>query len=171
VRLSPIALSFLLATLAVPCATFAQGPAAVTAPPRTAACPVAFSVEREGAGGLVTTRHPDDPGAKLSPGLDLTFRAQPSIIEADITVYGMTPQARVIPSPSAYDDSSESFTLNGTAANPVTLSSIWMKRLGTVSYVELTRLVFSDGATWTPNGNVHCIARPSLLVLVGASAQ
>jgi hypothetical protein len=168
VRLSPIALSFLLATLAVPSATFAQGPVAVTAPSRSAACPVVFNAEREGSLGLRATKNPNqNPG----PGLDLSFHSGVRrVVEADITVYGWSKQLRMVP--AAYPpETSESIVLNGTKDAPVMQSLVWMKRLGVVNSVELTRVVFSDGAAWAQSGHLHCTARPSKLVLVGASAR
>jgi hypothetical protein len=137
------------------------------------ACPVGFFVQRKAAHGLVVTKTPGGPDTTLGMGLDLGFRPRSlSIVEADITVHGMTPQARVIPaSLNASEDAAESFALKATAAAPLTLSSVWMKRLGTISWVELTRLVFSDGTTWTPSGDAHCTSRPSLLLPVNASPQ
>lgn len=141
-------------------------------PPRMA-CPVAFSAQREGAWGLLATERPNKPDARLGQGLDLSFRTPAhAIVEADIIVHGMTPQTRIIPVPAgASEDAAEEFTLEGTADHPITLSSVWTKRLATVSWVELTRLVFSDGTTWTQTGDTHCISRPSMLVLVGGSTQ
>jgi hypothetical protein len=101
--------------------------------------------------------------------VDLTFGAGVRrVVEADITVYGWSKQLRMVP--AAYPpETSESIVLNGTNDAPVMQSLVWMKRLGVVNSVELTRVVFSDGAAWAQSGHLHCTVRPSKLVLVGAS--
>lgn len=130
-------------------------------------CPIAFTADREGSLGLRETRNPNP---NSGPGLDLGFgTGQRRIVEADITVYGWSNQLRMVP--AAYPpETSESFVLKGTNDAPIMQSLVWMKRLGVVNLVELTRVVFSDGGTWTQSGDMHCTVVPSKLVLVGASA-
>lgn len=129
-------------------------------------CPIAFTAEREGSLGLRETRNPIPYSG---PGLDLGFGTQRRIVEADITVYGWSNQLRMVP--AAYPpETSESFVLKGTNDAPIMQSLVWMKRLGVVNSVELTRVLFSDGGTWTQSGDMHCTVVPSKLVLVGASA-
>jgi hypothetical protein len=138
-----------------------------------ASCPIGFFVQRKGTWSTVVTKGLDGSDVRLGMGLDLNFRTQAhAVVEADVTVHGMTPRPRIIGAlTSTPEDAAEDFALKGTADAPLKMSSVWMKRLGTVSWVELTRVVFSDGTAWTPVGNAHCTARPSLMVLVGGSAQ
>ena len=135
-----------------------------------AACPVGFSIERRSNPGLEVT---NNSGAEPRQALDVSLRTyERKIVEADITVHGMVFRPRIIgASFSDAEDLPEEFVLKGTADEPVQLSSVHLQRLGTVSWVELTRVVFSDGTAWTPAGEVHCTARPSMLVLVNASPQ
>jgi hypothetical protein len=185
-RLSPIFLSILLSPIVV---SSAQSGTAAAVQPKvdvtkqlsgrpaqmqqqsmasTHACPVAFKAEREGSLGLRETKN---PGENPGPGLDLTFGADVRrVVEADITVYGWSKQLRMVPAANP-PETSESFVLNGTNDAPVMQSLVWMKRLGVVNSVELTRVVFSDGAAWAQSGHLHCTARPSMMVLVGASAR
>lgn len=135
--------------------------------PATHACPVAFNAEREGSLGLRQTKNPNpNPGM----GLDLYFHSGQRLVEADITVYGWSKQLRMVPAANP-PETSESFVLKGTNDAPIMQSLVWMKRLGVVNSVELTRVVFSDGGSWTQTGDMHCTVVPSKLVLVGASAN
>jgi len=134
------------------------------------ACPVGFSVDRKSKPNLEVAK---DSGAELRQGLDVSLRTnERKIVEADITVHGMVFRPRVIgASAGDAEDLPEEFVLKGTADEPVQLSSVRLQRLGTVSWVELMRVVYSDGTVWTPKDNGHCTARPSMLVLVNGPAQ
>jgi hypothetical protein len=197
-RLSSIVLSILFSSLVVPGIASAQSAAeAVTLPDKpvvavapadpvlsvearmakqlvqerrviasTHGCPVAFTAEREGSLGLRQTKNPNqNPGM----GLDLGFHSEQRVVEADITVYGWSKQLRMVPAANP-PETSESFVLNGTNEAPIMRSLVWMKRLGVVNSVELTRVVFSDGGIWSQAGDMHCTVVPSKLVLVDASA-
>lgn len=135
-----------------------------------AACPVGFSVARRSNPGLEVA---SNSSATMRQVLDVSFRTnERKIVEADITVHGMVFRPRIIgASASDAEDAPEEFILKGTADEPLQLSSVHLQRLGTASWAELTRLVFSDGTTWTPMGEMRCTARPSMLVLVNASTQ
>jgi len=135
----------------------------------SAACPVGFSANRRGSAGLEVTK-PGDTHTGM--GLDLGFHATVrAIVEADITVHGTPLGAQALAVPmSAPQEAAEDFVLKGTADDPVKPSSIWMRQLSTVSWVELTRVVFADGGEWTPSGP-RCIVRPSMLVLVNSSTR
>lgn len=136
---------------------------------RLNACPVGFTVERRANAETALAKTPD---GRLAQSLDFTFRGARAIVEADITVHGMTPRARMVERPlGEYDDDAEEFALKGTAAVPLTLSSVWLRQLGTVSWADLTRVVYSDGTVWTPQDKPHCTARPSMMVLVGSSTR
>jgi len=134
------------------------------------ACPVGFSVDRKSKPSLEVAK---DSGAELRQGLDVSLRTnERKIVEADITVHGMVFRPRIIgASAGDVEDLPEEFVLKGTADEPVQLSSVRLQRLGTVSWVELMRVVYSDGTMWTPKDSGHCVARPSMLVLVNGSAQ
>ena len=134
------------------------------------ACPVGFSVERKSTPGLQAARN---AGAEPRQALDVSLRTnERKIVEADVTVHGMAFRPRIIgASTNEAEDTPEEFVLRGTPDAPIELSSISLQRLGTVSWVELTRLVYSDGTTWVPVGNTHCTTRPSMLVLVNSSTR
>ena len=119
-----------------------------------AACPVGFSVERRSNPGLEVTKN---PGAELRQALDVSLRTnERKIAEADITVHGMEFRPRIIgASANDAEDAPEEFILKGTTDEPLQLSSVRLQRLGTVSWAELTRLVFSDGTMWTPAGETR----------------
>ena len=137
---------------------------------QSAACPLGFSIDRKSNPALQFAK---DPGAEPRQALDVSLRTnERKIVEADITVHGMEFRPRIIgASTNDAEDLPEEFVLKGTAEAPVELSSVLLQRLGTVSWVELTRVVYFDGTTWAPFGSTHCTARPSMMVLVNSSTR
>jgi hypothetical protein len=108
--------------------------------------------------------------ARHGQGLDLTFaKPESQIVSADIVVHGYPPNAHVIPAtPSVPNEVTETFHLTSAAGKPLLHSSIWTEHMIMVNSVELTRLVYADGATWQPSTPRQCEASPSLYVLVNS---
>jgi hypothetical protein len=147
-----------------------------TTPPASQSCPVNFSVKRNPKSGLVMVKRPGTPpGPAYSQGLHIDFvpRTESPIRKASITVHGMTPGTRMLPTRAATpmgDDATETFELTPSAGLPLLHSSIWTKKMSAVTYVELTRIEYADGTTWQPSPESRCTAAPSLFVLVDSAA-
>jgi hypothetical protein len=139
-------------------------------------CPVGFSIDRRPEGniawaGTAPTHH--------GPGLEIVFGqptkiapSQTQIVSASIAVHGMSPHARMVPlesSDAPLPDVTETFSLGGSAGQPLLNPSVWTKNMAAVTSVELTQVTYADGTTWQPSASRQCIARPSLYVPVAAS--
>ena len=134
------------------------------------ACPVGFSVDRKPDGAVIWTNSPN-PRAPHGQGLDITFaKPKAQIASADIIVYGYPATVRVIPAtPSAPSEITETFHLTAAADQPLLYPSVWTAHLVVVSWVELTRLDYSDGTSWQASTPRQCRAAPSLYVLVDSA--
>jgi hypothetical protein len=150
-------------------ATAGSTAAVFTEPPASESCPVNFSVERKSNSGLVAVDRGDEAyGQGLRVNLD---RAPSNVLTAEITVHGMT-AGGMIPAASRArhrGDATETFELNANGGAALVHSSVWTKRMTAVTWVELTRLVYSNGTTWQTSRESRCSAAPSLLVLVAAA--
>jgi hypothetical protein len=133
-------------------------------------CPVGFSVDRKPDGAIVWTNSPN-PRASHGQGVDITFaRPKAQIASADIVVHGYPAGLRIVPAaPSAPSEITESFHLTATADLPLLHPSVWTAHMVAISWVELTRLDYTDGATWQSAAPRQCSAAPSLFVPVDSA--
>ena len=154
-------------------------------PPDHMACPVDLRADRRAG---VISREVDGKTIPTGQGLILHFRtpsetastsqenaATPRrVISADITVHGYT--GRVIAQPvtagakpltvGAQSELTEDFHLTGSAANPLTQKAVWTAKIHGITWIELTRVTFSDGSSWQRTIPSECRIEPSLFVLV-----
>jgi hypothetical protein len=168
-RLSSMFFAFLFASATLSAQTSAQnGPVYVQTLHSPAACPVGFSVDRKPDGAIVWTGSPHLP-ASHGQGLDITFARKTQIASADIVVHGYPATLHVIPAtPSAPSEITESFHLAANAGQPLLHPSVWTAHMVAISWVELTRLDYTDGTTWQSSAPRQCTAAPSLFVPVSA---
>ena len=136
-------------------------------PPDHMACPVDLHVDRRA--GLIS-REVDGKQIPTGQGLDLHFANTPErkVFSADITVHGTA--GNVIAQPltinSANPALTEDFHLSGSDNQPLTDKVIWTEKIRGITWIEVKRVVFSDGSTWQPTIPSECRVEPSLFVLV-----
>ncbi|MDP9051970.1 MAG: hypothetical protein M3O31_14820 [Acidobacteriota bacterium] len=100
-------------------------------------------------------------------GLTITLGSGANIVSADIVVHGYLPTAHVMPAgPLAPNELTETFHLSSSAGKPLVESSIWTRQMILVNWVELKRVEYADGTSWTPTSARQCGAAPSLFMLV-----
>ena len=131
------------------------------------ACPVDLHVDRRAG---VISREVDGKAIPTGQGLDLHFvnRPERSIVSVDLTVHGRA--GAVIAQPltitSANPELAEDFHLTASASQPLTDKLIWTAKISGITWVELRRVVFSDGTSWNRTISSECRIEPSLFVLV-----
>jgi hypothetical protein len=135
-------------------------------PPDHMACPVDLHVDRRAS---IISREVDGKSIPTGQGLDLHFvntRGR-NVVAVDMTVHGY--DGRVIAQPltaGSYSDLTEDFHLTGTAGEPLTDKLIWTAKIDGITWVELKRVLFSDGTSWQRTIPSECRVEPSLFVLV-----
>jgi hypothetical protein len=136
-------------------------------PPDHMACPVGLHADRRAS---IISREVDGKSIPTGQGLDLHFvnTAQRSVVSADITVHGRA--GAVIAQPltitAANPELSEDFHLTGSASQPLADKLIWTAKIRGITWIELTRVLFSDGTSWQRTIPSECRVEPSLFVLV-----
>ena len=165
-RLSPLLLMVLIPTTGLSAQSATR--AVFIAPPASQSCPVHFTAERRPNAGLEVVKG-NEPSHGQGLQVNFSGKLPSDIVKASITVHGASAAARMIPAASAMSnaDSTEAFQLTPVAEH----SSIWTKKLNTISWIELTRVEYANGNVWQPAGESRCTAAPSLLVLVDAAAR
>ncbi|MGA1983892.1 MAG: hypothetical protein ABSG84_15680 [Acidobacteriaceae bacterium] len=135
-----------------------------------AACPVGFSVDRKPDGAIIWTNSSRLP-APHGQGLDINFaRPKAQIASADIVVHGYPSALHIIPAaPSAPSEITETFHLTANTDQPLLHPSVWTAHMVAISWVELTRLDYTDGTAWQPSASRQCTAAPSLFVPVATA--
>jgi len=146
------------------------GPMQFRFPPDRMACPVSLRVDRNAS---VIQREVDGKTVPTGQGAILHFLspAERRVVEADIIVHGHS--GRVIAQPLRADrknDVTESFHLSGSSTEPLIRKALWTAKIAGITWVELTRVVFSDGTSWQSSVPNECRIEPSLFVLVNAGA-
>jgi hypothetical protein len=134
-------------------------------------CPVGLIAERRS--DMMMLRAEDTRRDGPAQGLYLIFnhRDQPQIESAEITVYGMSSKSRILPAgtPSLSDEVSKTFKLQSTKGGEgLQDTSVWMHRVGSLSWVELTSIAYADGTTWNKSKSSQCQAVPSALLLISS---
>jgi hypothetical protein len=180
-RLSSVFFALLIAPLSLPAALAAQtsagtDPAVLATIPMMHSCPVAFYVARRPAGAIVETGSAQAPrgrGINVSFGKPTRFaKSQAQIVSAEITVHGISPGIRVVPAASnssRADDVTETFELGDESHPSVWTKQVWTEKMNVVTWVELTKLIYADGASWQPSVAGQCAAAPSSFVLVDSA--
>ena len=137
----------------------------------SAGCPVGFFASRQANGQIMSAKDAKQNGP--AQGLHLTLshltRTPADIQSIDVTVYGTSPKARVLPlAQQSSDTVSKTFELRRTGDNTsLTEGDIWMHQVGSLTSVDLISVTYADGTTWHPTANLKCRAVPSNYLLVG----
>jgi hypothetical protein len=132
-------------------------------------CPVGLFVERRSdfAMRLAEDGHDGD----LAQGLHISLIHLFTRIEsAEITVYGVTPRASILPlGVAASNEVSKTFTVHPAAGRKGSQeATVWMRQVGALTRVELNSLTYADGSVWRESESSRCRAVPSLFLPVGA---
>jgi len=131
-------------------------------------CPVGLFVDRrfDFVARLAGDGHESGPAQGLHVSLNhLSTRIE----SAEITVYGVTSRASVVPVGGvASNEVSKTFLVHPEGASKGSQEvTVWMRDVGALTRVELKSLTYVDGSGWTESEGSRCRAVPSLFVLVG----
>jgi hypothetical protein len=149
----------------------------VTANP-SLACPVGFFASRQVPMVQVKSINDATPTGP-SQGLHLTLnnRLALAIESVEVTVYGtsLKPRALLLDG-SVSGTISKTFTLERrTGSTSLTEADVWMQHVGSLRWVDLISITYTDGTTWRSSSflpatqnNYECRAIPSNFLLVGA---
>jgi hypothetical protein len=168
-RATEIACASLLLCATLPLAAqsdTSHNPSQYRLPVPNTACPVGLRADRRAS---VISREIDGKAIPTGQGLVLHFLNKPDrhVVSADITIHGYA--GGVIAQPLTVNsrrDTAEQFHLSGSAAQPLIESTIWTEKIHGITWLELTRVTFSDGTSWQRSTPNECRVEPSLFVLV-----
>jgi hypothetical protein len=136
--------------------------------PDNSGCPVGFFASRQAIGQIMTAGDARQAGPAQGLHLILNRLTQPAIESIEITVYGASSKARVLPAGPLPEDISKTFELRRSAgSNSLSDADVWMHNVGSLSRVDLISVHYADGTTWHANENLKCRAIPSNLLLIG----
>jgi hypothetical protein len=133
-------------------------------PSDTMACPVSLRADRR---ANIVSREVDGKPIPSGQGLMLHFLSKPAVVSADIIVHGYA--GGVIAQPltvTSQSEVAEKFHLTGSSSDPLIQPSIWTEKIHGITWLELTRVSFSDGTSWSSGVQSKCRIEPSLFVLV-----
>jgi hypothetical protein len=150
----------------------AEGPSAAvtfdTTHPDNTGCPVGFYASRRATGQIMSAGDTRQAGP-ASQGLHLMLNrlAEPGIESIEITVYGVSSKARVLPAGAPPTDVSKTFELTRQpGSNSLAEADVWMQNVGSLSHVDLISIHYANGTTWRTTQDLKCRAIPSNFVLV-----
>jgi hypothetical protein len=133
-------------------------------------CPVGLFADRRSE--LVTRLAEDGRPTEPAQGLHIRLirLTTPKIERAEVTVYGVTPRAGILPlGDAAAKGISKTFILHPDEAGKESQeATVWMHEVGVLTHVELNSLTYADGSVWHESDGSKCRAVPSLFLLVGA---
>jgi hypothetical protein len=137
-------------------------------PPDNSGCPVGFSASRKATGQIMSAGDARQAGPAQGLHLTLNRLTAPAIESIEITVYGVSSKARVLPAKVPSEDVSRTFELRrSTGSNSLSDADIWMHDVGSLSRVDLISVRYADGTTWHATENLKCRVVPSNFLLVG----
>lgn len=135
--------------------------------PDNTGCPIGFFASRQGTGHAMTAGDAGKAGPAQGLHLILNRLTQPAIDSIEITVYGISSKARVLPAGPLPEDISKTFELRRSAgSNTLSDGDVWMHNVGSLSRVDLISIHYADGTTWHTTENLKCRAVPSNFLLV-----
>ena len=136
-------------------------------------CPIGFRANRQSTAQVLSANNADKHSPAQGLHLTLDHPTTSAIESIEVTVYGVSPKGRIVPTDlpadaNTRDTVSKSFLLQ-RSANDKTLSNadVWMHRVGALGWVDLNEVRYTNGTTWRPSGSEKCRAVPSDVVLVG----
>jgi hypothetical protein len=145
--------------------------AVFVAPPASEGCPVGFSVQRRSAAEVNWASSEARDGVQ-GLGLGVVFVAKDAgrILKVDLTVHGMGAGPRMMPAAGGSPDGdvTEIFQL-ARGENLELPPGVWMRRVKSVRWVDLTEIEYADGSVWKAAAGSRCRVAPSLLVMVAAA--
>jgi hypothetical protein len=164
--------AFLLLTL-LSAGTFVPAQQIIPAKPaKSEGCPIGFNAKVDGRAIARTVEDQKKNGD--GPLLELTFgrRDALKIVSAIVTVHGLSSSNRYLPVDRRSDENAtQTFELrpeNGAA--DLTSADVWLSKILSVSWVELTEMKYADGSAWHASPDLQCRAVPSKLLLINATA-
>lgn len=132
-------------------------------------CPVGFFARRQATGQIMTAGDARQAGPAQGLHLVLDHLTAPAIDSIEITVYGVSSKARVLPAHEPSADVSKTFELRReNGSNSLSDADVWMHNVGSLTRVDLISIHYADGTTWNATENLKCRAVPSNLLLVGS---
>jgi len=135
--------------------------------PDNTGCPVGFFASRKAIGQAMSAGDAKQAGPGQGFHLMLDHLTGPAIDSIEITVYGVSSKARVLPAGPLPEDISKTFELRRSAdSNTLTEADVWMHNVGSLSRVDLISIHYADGTTWHTTENLKCRAVPSNFLLV-----
>jgi len=136
--------------------------------PDNSGCPVGFFARRQATGHFMSAGDAGQAGPAQGLHLMLDHLTAPAIESIEITVYGVSSKARVLPARVPSDDISKTFELRReSGSNSLNDADVWMHNVGSLSRVDLISIHYADGTTWHSTENLKCRAVPSNFLLVG----
>jgi hypothetical protein len=162
-RLIPAALITLATTAAL-----AQTPTTFPLATENHTCPVGFSATRQPSTPQVMSA---DTQNQLGPaqGLHLSLNIGKTAIQSiRVTVYAVPPTLRALPLAQPADDTiAKSFDLNRQPnSDSLREADVWMHQVGSIRYVDLISITYTDGTAWHSTSDFQCRVTPSNFVLV-----
>src|SRR5207245_2126909 len=113
--------------------------------PDNTGCPIGFFASRQGAGHAMTASDAGQAGPAQGLHLLLNRLTQPAIDSIEITVYGVSSKARVLPAGPLPEDISKTFELRRSAgSNTLSDADVWMHNVGSLSRVDLISIHYAD---------------------------
>jgi hypothetical protein len=135
--------------------------------PDNTGCPVGFVASRRAAGQIMSAGDARQAGPGQGLHLMLDRLAQPAIESIEITVYGVSSKARILPAGPTPEDVSKTFELRRSeGTNSLSDADVWMHNVGSLSHVDLISIYYADGTAWHTTENLRCRAIPSNFLLV-----
>jgi hypothetical protein len=136
--------------------------------PDNAGCPVGFFASRQGTGHAMSAADAGLPGPAQGLHIMLNHLTAPAIESIEITVYGVSSKARVLPANVPPEDVSKTFELRrSTGSNSLRDADVWMHNVGSLTRVDLISIHYTDGTTWHATENLKCRVVPSNFLLIG----
>jgi hypothetical protein len=130
-------------------------------------CPVGFFARRQATGQIMTAGDARQAGPAQGLHLILDHLTAPAIDRIEITVYGVSSKARVLPAHEPSADVSKTFELRReTGSKSLSDADVWLHNVGSLTRVDLISVHYADGTTWNATENMKCRAIPSNLLLV-----
>jgi hypothetical protein len=132
-------------------------------------CPVSFFASRQATGQVMSAGDAKQAGPAQGLHLMLNHQTEPAIESIEITVYGVSSKARVLPAGPTPEDISKTFELRReTGSDSLSDADVWMHNVGSLSRVDLNSIHYADGTTWHATENLKCRAVPSNFLLTGS---
>jgi hypothetical protein len=104
--------------------------------------------------------------------ISLIHLVTPRIASAEVTIYGVTARASVLPVGVGSNEISKTFTLQlGEGDKDLQEATVWMHEVGALTRLELNSLTYVDGSVWHESKDSVCITVPSFFLLVGEKTR